>query len=446
MSGFVYYLTGSWIFLATLIVGSHVVSAPSRRQERFSLRLVVGIAAQLALSVPIMLAYYAVSSADGISALVGNIAAVAAYAVMFALSVIALRFCYDMPLRECLLSGLAGYATQHICYNIYSLINTGNAFIGVCYMLGEVPGYLINTLAQLAVAAVVLFIVRLVFAHGRENARGVAGTSVILLAAGTLFIVLIANAVVNIYRGESAVLSALSGVLLICCCIFILFLRSDMLERRRLSVELGAIDRLRAKELKHYEQLKSNMDLVNIKCHDIKHYIDSAGSGMDIAELKKLTDIYDSELKTGNETLDITLSEYSIYCSSHDIIFTAFADGSALGFMTVSDICSLFGNILENAVEAAEKVKDKEKRVVSINVRNVAGQISVCAENYFDGDLDLRGGMPVSTKGDPDRHGFGVRSIKMIAEKYGGSLECRAEGGLFTLGCMIPIKESDGIK
>ena len=49
--------------------------------------------------------------------------------------------------------------------------------------------------------------------------------------------------------------------------------------------------------------------------------------------------------------------------------------------MNISDICSLFGNIMENAVEACERVTDTERRVISLNVRSVAGQVSVCAEN-----------------------------------------------------------------
>ena len=107
--------------------------------------------------------------------------------------------------------------------------------------------------------------------------------------------------------------------------------------------------------------------------------------------------------------------------------------------MSVADICSLFGNILENAVEACEHVSDPQKRVVSLNVRNVAGQISVSEDNYFAGELRFSGGMPLSSKGDPDRHGFGVKSIKMIVEKYGGTMDCRVTGDLFSLGCMIPV-------
>ena len=148
--------------------------------------------------------------------------------------------------------------------------------------------------------------------------------------------------------------------------------------------------------------------------------------------------IYDSEMKTGNETLDIVLSEYRIYCNSHGILFTAFADGAALRYMNVSDICSLFGNIMENAVEACERVQDPARRVISLNVRSLAGQVSVCAENYFEGEVRFADGLPVTRKEDTFRHGYGVKSIRIIADKYGGTMQCGAAGGLFIVRVLFP--------
>ena len=143
-------------------------------------------------------------------------------------------------------------------------------------------------------------------------------------------------------------------------------------------------------------------------------------------------------MKTGNETLDIVLSEYRIYCASHGILFTAFADGAALRGMGVADICSLFGNIMENAVEACERVQDPARRVISLNVRSLAGQVSVCAENYFEGEVRFADGLPVTRKEDTFRHGYGVKSIRMIAEKYGGTMQCGAAGGLFSVRVLFP--------
>ena len=438
MSEFFFYLSGSWVFLIVLCAGEHLMTPAGRRREKYALRYALSFLAQAAIAVPVTEVYFIVASAGDV--LAANIAAVAAYVAMFLVSLAGMRLCFAGPFRECVLSGVAAYAAQHIGYNLFGLVNYNNALTGACYMLGAGAGYVLTTLIQLAVFAAVLAAVRLVFAPRGEGEGSIQNGSVTVLAVVTLLIVLVANGARSVFAAESASLSALCSVLLVCCCVFILFLRSDMLERRRLKQEIGVIESLRAKELRHYEQLKSNIDLVNVKCHDIKHYIDRAGAGggIDPEELKHLVDIYDSEMKTGNETLDIVLSEYRIYCASHGILFTAFADGAALRGMGVADICSLFGNIMENAVEACERVQDPARRVISLNVRSLAGQVSVCAENYFEGEVRFADGLPVTRKEDTFRHGYGVKSIRMIAEKYGGTMQCGAAGGLFSVRVLFP--------
>lgn len=65
--------------------------------------------------------------------------------------------------------------------------------------------------------------------------------------------------------------------------------------------------------------------------------------------------------KTGNKVLDTVLTTKSLYCNKHGIIFTCVADGTLLDFMDVMDICSIFGNALDNAIECEMKIPEKEK-------------------------------------------------------------------------------------
>ena len=105
--------------------------------------------------------------------------------------------------------------------------------------------------------------------------------------------------------------------------------------------------------------------------------------------------IYDNTIKTGNEILDTLIAERSLYCRENSITLTVMADASGMDFINKADMCALFGNIIENAIEAADKVSDPEKRTVSLNIRHVAGQISICEENYFNEELIIENGMPV---------------------------------------------------
>lgn len=149
-------------------------------------------------------------------------------------------------------------------------------------------------------------------------------------------------------------------------------------------------------------------------------------------------------IKTGNEVIDTLLAEQSLHCNAHGINLTVIADASPLGFISVTDMCSLFGNLMENAVEAVEKVPEKENRLININIRPVAGQVFFCVENSYAEEPVMRGGLPLSTKkSEAGYHGYGIKSVKMIAEKYGGNFTLGAKDGIFRVSILFPLPESE---
>ena len=67
------------------------------------------------------------------------------------------------------------------------------------------------------------------------------------------------------------------------------------------------------------------------------------------------------------------------------------------------------------------------------------GMVLIHVDNEYVGEIRMEGGLPQSTKGDPLNHGFGMRSMSLIAEKYGGTLSTAAEGNIFNLNILIPV-------
>ena len=197
-------------------------------------------------------------------------------------------------------------------------------------------------------------------------------------------------------------------------------------------------------ERKQYEQKKETVELINVKCHDMRHQIDlleKRGKGMDPQELDKmreLINIYDSSVQTGNETLDILLTERSLYCEKYGIRLSCIVDGSKLDFMSVSDICSLFGNALENAIRAVEILEDPEERIISLKVQEKNGMLLIRADNSFRGNLVFDGDLPQTTKKKDGYHGYGLKSIQMVAKKYAGVMRIQTDEQ-FVLTVMIPI-------
>ena len=151
--------------------------------------------------------------------------------------------------------------------------------------------------------------------------------------------------------------------------------------------------------------------------------------------------IYDCSVKTGNRVLDTVLTEKSLLCEKHQIECTWMADGRLLEFISPVDLYTLFGNALDNAIEASEQVPDADARNISVTAQKRLGAVFIQVENYFAHDLRKDKERIISTKKDARNHGFGLESIRQIAMRYGGSMDISTEDNLFTLSILLPLPD-----
>ncbi len=158
-----------------------------------------------------------------------------------------------------------------------------------------------------------------------------------------------------------------------------------------------------------------------------------------LEKMEKEIKIYEAQNKTGNKVLDAVLTSKSLYCQNNGIGLTCVADGSALNFMEDMDISALFGNILDNAIESVQKLNEQEKRLIHLSVAKQKQFLRIRCENYCEEQLKFENGMPVTTKKDRRFHGFGMKSIKSTAAKYGGSVTTDLKKNWFELRILIPL-------
>ena len=188
-----------------------------------------------------------------------------------------------------------------------------------------------------------------------------------------------------------------------------------------------------------FEKEKENVDLINIKCHDLKHQIRNFGNKANISnetvkELENIINIYDSNIKTNNDALDLILTEKSLLCQKKNINLKCFADCSKLNFIAEADLYSLFGNMIDNAIEAVTKIEDVNKRSISLIVRNALSCTSIFISNYYEGKIILdNNGMPKTTKANNGYHGYGLKSIKLIVDKYDGDFKIDIKDSIFMI-------------
>lgn len=210
--------------------------------------------------------------------------------------------------------------------------------------------------------------------------------------------------------------------------------------------ELSATTTILKNQYDQYCMSKETIDLINRKYHDLKNQIAALRIESDpdrrsewLDEMESDIRQYEAENKTGNAVLDTLLTGKSLYCQKNDISLTCVADGTSLDFMKVMDLCSIFGNALDNAIESTIQLEDREKRLIHVVVCRQKRFIVIRIENYFGGTLEFEEGIPVTTKTDRAYHGFGVRSIRSSVENYGGTLSISTERGWFELKILIPI-------
>ena len=339
---------------------------------------------------------------------------------------------FDADWKTILFVTIAGYNVQHASYELYDLLlrltQTGTG-AGSFYDTEGASGLFSTPLQALVYAGSYLLLYVVVFAV------------VIVCLVSDIVI----NSFVLDYTEEASyasrnIISALSLLL----CVIALTMQFEVAVRYRLDNDIATLKVVRSKEREHYRISKENSELIALKAHDLRHQIRELGQRKEIAaetieEISSLVDIYDSDIKTGNTSMDLILTEKSRICSKNKIRISIMAEGTALSMLNEPDTYSLLGNILDNAIEAVKKLPE-DKRSISFSVKALGGLTTIKEENpYLEGELRFGSdGLPLTSKANKANHGYGVRSIDYVAKKYGGDLTISASDGIYSLSLLLP--------
>lgn len=339
---------------------------------------------------------------------------------------------YKISVFHAVLFSVLAYALQNCAFNISTLIFSSFGEVNVDSIYLE--------LISLAVFALILIGCWFLAVRNRDykSIFGIKniGMMCVCFVVLTLIIVLHSN-----FNAETA--ETIGRVFLIISVGLSVFLIFGISSRSRLSKEKAEIEQLLKKEENLHRLSKENIDMINMKCHDLKHRIAAIGGEKDdLSDVREVLDIYDSFIKTGNEDLDIVIAEKTLYCKKYGILLSCIIDGRQLSFMSSGDVYSLFGNAFDNAVECL-KTQPEEKRIISLSVQIKGKFLGVRMENYCGKKLEFSGGLPVTDKPDKDYHGFGMKSMRYITEKYDGSLLAEQRGDMFVLSIMFPKNEKN---
>ena len=235
------------------------------------------------------------------------------------------------------------------------------------------------------------------------------------------------------------------GVMLVLCAVTFVILYI-VHQTAYLQQENEILERLQSERQKQYVHARENIDIINQKCHDLRHQIqalrlaDETERARLIEETDRAVLFYDAIVKTNNEVLDTILTEKSLVCTSHKIKLSCNISVSGLDYIAVIDLYTILGNALDNAVECVSQYEDSDKRIISLSIRENGQMLNIFVENYFDGELNMKNGYPATSKDDKAYHGYGIKSVRLLAEKYGGDIRISHQNNTFSLHVMIPIQ------
>lgn len=352
---------------------------------------------------------------------------------VFALTMIMPVAAFKTDAWSYLFAGIMAYCIQHIAYQTYSIIDTLSNF--------SMPSWA-KIVVLIAVSVAVYAALYFLFVRKRTKGEPLKVDNHILLVLSG--IVLAVTVIISFF---GAIYSfGLNNTMLIIICLFSIiscslsmFMEVSLLTLKKDEIELSVLKRMLYESQRQYEDSKESIDIINVKCHDLRHQLAALKGKVDKEELSRISaavDIYDGSFKTGNDALDVVLTEKSLLCRNKGIRLTCMLDGTLLLRMKESDIYSLFGNAIENAVNGVSGLNE-EKRVISMRSMKREGFGIIFIENYYEGKIYLEDGMPVTDK-DTAYHGFGMKSMKMIVEEYGGEMEVSVSGDIFSLEIILP--------
>lgn len=230
------------------------------------------------------------------------------------------------------------------------------------------------------------------------------------------------------------------------CGILIIFLFQTQKFEELLKNEIDKINNIfNSRQYEKYLVYRENSELIKQKLHDLKYHVYQIKDeenlvirNCQIDEVLAEINLMSAEIETGNSVLNTLLTNKNIYCIEENIIFTCLVDGKLLDFLDVSDICSIFGNIFDNAIEYVKEKESIEKRQIKLKIIEKKQFIIIKFENYCESTPKFEMGLPITTKEDKQNHGYGLKSVKYTVEKYNGTLTLSVKDNWFEVKILFP--------
>lgn len=187
----------------------------------------------------------------------------------------------------------------------------------------------------------------------------------------------------------------------------------------------------------HYQKMDEMYDKLRVLRHDYKYHLnatrkmlgagDTAGADHYLTVVEEKLSGYELQNFCSNHVINALVADYAERCQKLDIRFDVSLNmPEALGIPDY-DLCIILGNLLENAVNACEKLE--RGRMIKLETQSIRNQLLFMVKNSFDGEIRHSDGIPLSEK---TNGGFGLRSVKEVIAGHNGDITFEWDGNSFT--------------
>lgn len=366
---------------------------------------------------------------------------------VFVCLVLGAKFMFSVSWKTSILCAIGAALSQHLGAQDFRLLYVlfiptegprpiqAQPFIGPFdYKLCFFAGYI------LAYVAVWFFLLR----RNREYLTTDLKSWQLIVLVGISVIIMYVIGDISIHKGGMEMIVHIIPTII--CCIVLLYVLCETGRNNRRDEDERVMRRLLADEQKRYDAMMSSIETVNRKCHDLKYQIAAlrgANKHEREAQIDKLEQeviIYEKLARTGNVALDNTIGEKCLVCENKNIRFTYNVDGQAFSFMEPLDVYILFGSALDNAIECVQKYEES-KREISLASFSNGKLVKLHIENVCEDNVECVGTEFKTIKADKENHGFGLMSMRRIAEKYGGNLVAAVKDRKFCVDILFQKQE-----
>lgn len=355
------------------------------------------------------------------------------WVAFFSICIVYIHFCLQCRWQQAMYCATCALATQHVfcCFRL------------ICHKL-----IVTSVILDMCILLVVYFLLYWCFA---ANLFTVMFHQLVWTDLFSVAIILIQTFGLRfgLYEGnENLSASVMYLILDIACCLCVLCLQAVRQDKFQLQQEKTQLEKMVCLQRQQYEITSTMIERINQHCHDIKHQLHCVENAMNNQVLKEYLEtvtenvmIYDTATHTGNKALDVVLMEKGMMCREKHIQWFCMADGSKMDFMKPYDIYAIFGNLIDNAIEAVENFTEEEKRFIDVRVTMHSAMMMIEVENLYQGNINMINGFPMTNKKDSAMHGFGLRSVAHIAENYDGTFTVETENSVFRAKLMLPVPQ-----